>query len=322
LEEVVSRAAPAVVLIESSAGRGSGFFVKADTIVTNAHVVGTATSVTVRKASGESIRASVQTVSSSVDLAVLKTLDSPPTQATIPLAEASRVRAGQEVTAIGSPLGVFQNSVTRGIVSSVRRLDAVTLIQTDAAINPGNSGGPLLDRHGDAIGVATMGVRASQGLSFAVAADHAQALLDGERPPSATTTPLSSLNATLQAPGASDSEQARQKATSAYREALAQLSQRADSLDDYWRRFKAACYAGRIGGSLDREWFAVFDPRAMQGTVALGCEASFAEVKRYANEIRDRSQAAEEAARRADVYPGTRRDARRTYRLAYPGWDR
>ena len=317
LEEIVARALPAVVLIETPAGRGSGFFVSADTIVTNAHVVGAETVVTIRRAGGESSRASVQTVAPELDLAVLKMTTSLPAQPAIRLGTVSEVRPGQEVAAIGAPLG-FQNSVTRGIVSSVRRLETVTLVQTDAAINPGNSGGPLLDRRGNAIGITTMGVRASQGLSFAVAADHAQALLSGQRSRSTSATPLSSLNAALQ----SDSGDARVKATSAYQQALAELARRADSLDDYWRRFKSTCYQGQVTGSFSREWFALWDPRALPGVVDPGCASAFSDIKRETNQIREQSAAAEEAARRADVYPGTRRDARRAYKLDFPGWDR
>ena len=73
LEEVVGRALPAVVLIETPAGRGSGFFVKPDTIITNAHVVGTETSVTVRRFNGDQALARVVLVAQEFDLAVLKT---------------------------------------------------------------------------------------------------------------------------------------------------------------------------------------------------------------------------------------------------------
>jgi hypothetical protein len=307
---------PAVVLIETPAARGSGFFVSADTIITNAHVVGTETIVTIRKADGESTRATVQVSATEFDLAVLKAANPAPSQATIRLAPASDVRTGQDVAAIGAPLG-FQNTVTRGIVSGVRRLETVTLLQTDAAINPGNSGGPLLNRRGDAVGIATMGVRESQGLSFAVAADHAQALLAGQRI-GTTVTPLSSLNHTLtSAPG-----DPRANGTEVYRQTLAQLGQRADGLDDYWRRFKSACYHGRIGGSFNREWFALWDAKSMSAPVDPGCTSTFADLRREADRLREQSAAAEESARRAGVYPGVRRDARRTYRLEIPGWDR
>jgi Trypsin-like peptidase domain len=234
----------------------------------------------------------------------------------VPLGSVSGVRAGQEVVAIGSPLGVLQNSVTRGIVSSIRRLGEVTLLQTDAAINPGNSGGPLLDHHGDVIGITTMSVKATQGLSFAVAADHARQLIDGQRSiPATNATPLSSLNTTLQSSAGSGSDEIRQKGASAYLQTLAQLGGRADGLDEYWRRFKASCYEGTIAGGFEREWFAVWDPKAMEGAVAPGCRSSFAEVTRDAEQIRNEVLAAEEAARQAGVYPGLRRDARRKYRL-------
>src|SRR5207237_3250742 len=103
---------------------------------------------------------------------------------------AATVRVGQEVIAIGSPLGTLQNTVTRGIVSAIRETGNATLVQTDAAINPGNSGGPLIDRNGAAIGITTMGYMQRQGLNFAVAIDHARALLEGRVAPSvAGSTP-------------------------------------------------------------------------------------------------------------------------------------
>ena len=316
LEEVVDRAMPAVVLIETPTGRGSGFFVKPDIIITNAHVVGTEASVTVRRFNGDQVSARVILVAQEFDLAELKTSASLETQPLVPLGSVSLVRPGQEVVAIGSPLGVLQNSVTRGIVSSIRRFGAVTLIQTDAAINPGNSGGPLLDRHGHVIGITTMSVMATQGLSFAVAADHARQLIDGQRSiPTTNATPFSSLTTTLQSSAGSGSDEIRQKGASAYEQALAQLAGRADGLDEYWRRFKASCYEGKIAGGFDREWFAIWDPKAMPGAVAPGCGSSFAEVKRDADQIRNEILAVEEAARQAGVYPGSRRDARRKYRL-------
>src|SRR5213596_3868254 len=107
------------------------------------------------------------------------------------MGSAMRARAGQEVMALGSPLGL-QNTVTRGIVSAVRQVGALTLVQTDAAINPGNSGGPLLARNGEVIGITTMSMRSAvaQGLSFAVAIDHAAALLAGKRPTAGSNTPI------------------------------------------------------------------------------------------------------------------------------------
>src|SRR6185295_14808261 len=119
---------------------------------------------------------------------------------TLRLGSSAQARAGQEVMALGAPLGL-QNTVTRGIVSAVRNVESLTLVQTDAAINPGNSGGPLITRNGDVIGITTMSMRpsAAQGLSFAVGIEHAQALLAGERPVQTGSTPLSALNQAMNA---------------------------------------------------------------------------------------------------------------------------
>src|SRR5205809_1676816 len=118
-----------------------------------------------------------------------------PNQPALRLGSGMQARPGQEAMALGSPLGL-QNTVTRGIVSAVRQVGALTLVQTDAAINPGNSGGPLLGRNGEVIGITTMSMRSAvaQGLSFAVAIDHAEALLAGQRPTEVRGTPLSTLN--------------------------------------------------------------------------------------------------------------------------------
>jgi S1-C subfamily serine protease len=134
LEDIVSRAIPAVVLVETSGGRGSAFFVTPDTLLTNAHVVSGYSSVTIRASGGATTTAYVTKTAPDFDLAMLHVADPKPDQATIPLGSVNQLRAGQEVIAIGSPLGVFQNSVTRGIVSSLRQMDAVTLVQTDAAL--------------------------------------------------------------------------------------------------------------------------------------------------------------------------------------------
>jgi len=232
------------------------------------------------------------------------------------------VRAGEDVVAIGSPLGVFQNSVTRGIVSAVRSSGSLTLIQTDAAINPGNSGGPLMDRTGVVIGINTMGIRNAQGISFAVGVDHARELLSGSHVAKTDSTPIRALNDSLGTTPTSDADAARAKATRAYDSALSALSTRADQLDNYWRRFKSDCYEGSVAAGLDREWFSVFERDKLHGMVSPGCSGAFSTVLNEANVIKRSVAVAEEAARRADVYPGVRRDLRRHYHLDYAGWDR
>jgi len=328
LEELVSRAMPAVVRIEAGGGFGSGFFIRRNTILTNVHVVTTNYSVTVRMPDGRTLSARVDTTAPELDIAVLRLNDSPPdNQPVLTMGTVARARQGQDVVVLGTPLGL-QNTVTRGIVSAIRQIGAVTLVQTDAAVNPGNSGGPVLDRQGHVIGIATMSVRSAvaQGLSFAVAIDHAQALLEGRRPAGASDTPIASLSQAMgAAPGAApptDTDARRDAGARTYEQTVAQLGRVADGLDQRWRSFVQVCYRGQIAGTFDRPWFALFDPRAMQGTVPSGCSAAFADIRQTADRIRSDVRAADENARRADVFPGTRRDVLRRHRLDYSGWDR
>jgi serine protease Do len=86
------------------------------------------------------------------------------------LGDPERERLGEEVYAIGNPLGL-SNTVTKGIISARRSTkDGVRYIQLDATINPGNSGGPLLTKSGSVIGVNTFKVGGYEGLNFAISA--------------------------------------------------------------------------------------------------------------------------------------------------------
>ena len=169
---------------------GSGFVVDENgTILTNAHVVQGADSVSVSfKEDGDAIDAEVKGVDNDTDLAVLK-IDPSEVEdlRAIPLGDSSQVEVGDPVVAIGNPLG-FQRTVTTGIVSALQRqIDAPSgfsisnVIQTDASINPGNSGGPLLDAQGRVIGInsqiATSGGQGSVGVGFAVPVNTAKELL-------------------------------------------------------------------------------------------------------------------------------------------------
>lgn len=324
LEDVLARVMPAVVLIETPTARGSGFFVSADTLLTNVHVVGSNSTVTIRRMGGESSSARVAATAAQFDIAMLKLASPAADQPTLTLASVADARIGQEVVAIGSALGMLQNTVTRGIVSGVRQTGDAILVQTDAAVNPGNSGGPLLDRTGRVIGITTMGFRGSQGLNFAVAIDHARPLLDGRpaSPPPVSSRPAASSMRTLSPAVPSETDQARTDGMKTYEQTLAQLARRADTLDSAFRNFRASCYEGRVNTNFDRQWFALFEDRALQGAVPPGCGGWFNDIRREANDIRSAVVAAEEDARRADVFPGFRRETRRKYRLDYPGWDR
>jgi hypothetical protein len=184
----------------------------------------------------------------------------------------------------------------------------------------------VLDREGNAIGIATLGVRSAQGLSFAVAIDHAQALLEGRRPSGAAATPLAGLSQAMGGPSteaaASETEVRRQRGASAFENAVVQAARQADELDGYWTTFRRNCYNGEIAGAFSRDWFALFEPRAMRGAVAPACATQFAELQRVAERVRAWLVDADESARRADVYPGTRRDLLRRHRLEYVAWSR
>lgn len=174
LEALVTRAAPGVVAIEHRRGNGTGLgLTQEGFVLTNEHVVRQSNGrVRVRFSDGEWSEGEVVGRDQATDLAVVKTgrrgID------TLSLAEASAVKVGQVVIALGHPFG-FERSVSFGVVSALERrlpgrdgasLDG--LIQTDAAINPGNSGGPLLSVKGQVVGVNTAMLPFAQGIGFAV----------------------------------------------------------------------------------------------------------------------------------------------------------
>lgn len=170
-EQVVQSAMPAVVVVSTTQGWGSGFFVSAQgVVVTNAHVVGDAQSVKVTLQDGRACQSAAIFKDEDRDLALIKIPgDNFPF---LHLAE-NPPPAGADVIAIGSPgLGsmALTDTVTKGIVSAIRQIGSDTLIQTDTAINHGNSGGPLLNSRGDVVGINTLGAKKSEysGLNFAI----------------------------------------------------------------------------------------------------------------------------------------------------------
>jgi S1-C subfamily serine protease len=321
IEDVVSRAAPAVVLIETSSARGTGFFVTQDLLLTNAHVVGAHSSVTVRLAGGPAIAGRVERTSVDLDLAVIRAAARPETNQILQLGSARPVRPGQEVLAIGSPLGL-QNTVTRGIVSAVRTAGGVELIQTDAAINPGNSGGPLLDREGRVIGITTLKLgRGAESIGFAVSVGHAVPLIEGRSVTTGLgTSQAPSLHTALS--GGSPVDTTRRDAEARFEQAMQAAAQRADQVDAQWRRLTSNCalVAGRHDA--DREWFVLRDQSASFKTPDAWCVSYADDLKNYVRQFSAFMAHASEDARRAGVYPGVLRDARRRHRLDWSGWDR
>jgi serine protease Do len=171
-----------------STGVGSGIVLTADGyILTNKHVVAGSQSLTVELADGEQFPATIVKQSDDKDLALIKIEATGLTPAVI--GDAASLQVGQTVVAIGSPLGTFTETVTKGILSATGRTitvqDEVThqpttltgLLQTDAAINPGNSGGPLLDAAGRVVGVNTAVSTNAEGLGFAIPISDAASLI-------------------------------------------------------------------------------------------------------------------------------------------------
>jgi putative serine protease PepD len=185
-----------IVSLKGGTALGSGFVVAStggtSFMITNNHVVAGAQAISVLMLDGRHFEAQLQGTDPVGDIAVLKLPASLP-PATI--ADSTKLRVGQQVVAIGSPLG-NQGSVTSGIISAVHRTIAAgtsstsaenlpDVIQTDAAINPGNSGGPLADAEGNVIGVNTAADRSASNIGFAIpsliARRIAQDLIQGKK---------------------------------------------------------------------------------------------------------------------------------------------
>ena len=170
-------------------GHGSGFFVTQDGyIVTNKHVVSDARAeYTVLTSDGKELPATVLALDPVNDVAVIKVNgDGFPALA---LGDSDAVQVGQTAIAIGNPLGEFANSVSRGIISGLKReLTAGVsygqeevlrdIIQTDAAINPGNSGGPLLNLSGEVIGINVAVAQGAENIGFAIPVNQIKRAVD------------------------------------------------------------------------------------------------------------------------------------------------
>jgi serine protease Do len=183
--DLVSATNPSVVEIDVSTtvrsgrrtvqqqGAGSGWMLDAnDTIVTNNHVVTGSTTITVTTSDGKTFPAQVINTDPVADLALIK-INATQLKA-MKIGDASKLRAGDWVLAIGNPLGEGIIT-TQGIVSrlgvSVPLSATQTyndLIETTAPINPGNSGGPLINMAGEVVGITTLGVNGYQGMGYAI----------------------------------------------------------------------------------------------------------------------------------------------------------
>ena len=199
ITDVVAAARNSVVTLTAQVGGGRGPFGTATGVgsgivlttdgyaLTNRHVVEGSTALTATMADGTEYPATVINVSDTHDLALVKIDATGLSPATI--GDSDAIEVGQTAIAIGSPLGTYTETVTKGIVSALDRTITVQdeqsgrpvtltgLIQTDAAINPGNSGGPLMNAIGQVVGVNTATASSAEGLGFAIPIEEAASLI-------------------------------------------------------------------------------------------------------------------------------------------------
>ena len=185
VSELIAELGEGVVLIETSTGIGSGFFIHEDGyLITNEHVIAGDHEIKVtvfedRESEGKELQRTlyedveIVSVSPEWDLALIKILNSEKDFKVLPIGSGGDLEDGEHVFAVGSPLG-FERSVSEGIVSLKNRvLQGRLFIQTTAEINPGNSGGPLLNLYGEVVGVNNLKIVAfgAEGLGFAIPAE-------------------------------------------------------------------------------------------------------------------------------------------------------
>jgi S1-C subfamily serine protease len=196
--EIVARYEPSVALIKGKKGSGTGFIARPGIVATNAHVIEgeRIKEVEVRFPSAPEgqqgpLPARLLYKDKDRDLALLGVAtDLPPVR----IAKGYKFRKGEDVTVIGNPgVGgrmILENAISRGIVSSMTKINEHTFLQLGIAINPGNSGGPVFDPKGRVIGVVTLKTTAQEALAFAIPAEDLLAALDAAETPSAAADPL------------------------------------------------------------------------------------------------------------------------------------
>lgn len=177
-EELTRRFGEAVIVVSTPSGQGSGFIIHPDGYaITNAHVIQGETRIkcTVYEQQERDFRrrviddVEILAVNNHLDLALLRLRSPDGNSFPITYVQgAEELAAGQDVFAIGAPLGL-ERTVTRGVIATTQRnFEGMTYIQTTAQINPGNSGGPLFNDRGEVIGVTNMKIPLGEGLGFAI----------------------------------------------------------------------------------------------------------------------------------------------------------
>jgi len=187
LKKSVAKAVASVVVISpagsdgKSEGMGTGFVISDDGLIaTCLHVIGEGRQLQIRTRDGKALEpVEIHAWDRRLDLAILRVRDKTP-QA-IPLAPDDGLAPGDEVAAIGNPMGL-EYSVVRGVASASRAIEGVELIQVAIPIEPGNSGGPLVDREGRTVGVMALKSAMTANLGFAVPVEALRRLLERPNP--------------------------------------------------------------------------------------------------------------------------------------------
>ena len=219
LPDLVRRIKPSAVAIETfdargvQLSRGSGFFIDADRVVTNRHVIENAFRAEVHSYNGNVYPVKgVVAVDAEGDLAVLR-VEAPAGQVRPLSLDRTSPQEGESIVVIGNPFGL-EGSVTNGIVSAVRVIPTFgRIIQITAPISPGSSGSPVVNMHGQVIGVATLQITGGQSINFAIPSERISQLQSGGA--------LVSLSDLVAASGRNK----RAKAVQAFRDGLSFLSQ-------------------------------------------------------------------------------------------------
>ena len=243
LPELVKRIKPSAVAIETfdargnTLSRGSGFFISADKIITNRHVIEKAARVEIHLIDGKKFPAKgVVAIDGEGDLAVLH-VDVPPTLA-FPLPIMRNIpQEGESIVVVGNPFGL-EGSVSNGIVSAVREISGYgKIIQITAPISPGSSGSPVVNMFGQVIGVATLQAAEGQSLNFAVPSERISQLKIGE------LQTFAALNTAMQ-------QNKRSAAQALYSQGLGVLSR-----DDYARAVGFFEKAAEIDPNYAEAWY-------------------------------------------------------------------
>jgi hypothetical protein len=184
IPELVKKCGPSVVMIfnqegDKITGTGSGFVIDSKgTIVTNYHVVKDASSISIKLKTGEVFKVTgIINLDKTKDICILKIagFDLP----SLPLGNSNKIITGENCIAIGNPQG-FENTVSNGIISGIRSMDGMNLIQITTPISPGSSGGPLLNEIGEVIGITSMtwSESGTQNINFAIPINYVRGLIE------------------------------------------------------------------------------------------------------------------------------------------------